>query len=239
MPAEKEKKETVKTEEEKKEEKNTGKSAVKKEKARTKDKVQAKEKAVKAEDKTKAAKKKAAKTKDKEKPAKKKTAKAEDKAQTAKEEADKQEKTTEPDEGVSSFFTTDDEDAENTLAVQSAHFEECLSKLVKTAAKKKNVIEYLEIGNCFPGTELNQESMENIVEYLEGKGMDVLRTDINDDDLILDLDDEAEKEDTEEEIAEVDLALADMENNANIEDHVRMYLKEIGKVPLLTSLMKK
>ena len=115
------------------------------------------------------------------------------------------------------------------------NFEEHLAKLVKSAQKKKNFIEYSEISKFFPGVDLNKEYMESIVEYLEGKSIDVLRTDINDEDVILDMGDDIEIDELEDEVTEADLDMSDLENNVNIEDHVRMYLKEIGKVPLLTS----
>ena len=114
-------------------------------------------------------------------------------------------------------------------------FEECLEKLVITAEKRKNFVEYDEIYKYFPGMDLTNEAMDRIVDYLDDKGIDVLRTDLSDDSLILDLGDDIELDDLDEEITEADLDFSDLENNVNIEDHVRMYLKEIGKVPLLSS----
>ena len=139
------------------------------------------------------------------------------------------------DDTLAVLWNTENEDGEVLPPVNPATFEECLAKLVKDAEKKKNVIEYAEIEKYFPGMDLNQEYLESIVEYVEGKGIDVLRTDINDDDLILDLNDDVDLTDNDDEMVEVDLDISDLENNVNIEDHVRMYLKEIGKVPLLTS----
>ncbi len=114
-------------------------------------------------------------------------------------------------------------------------FEEGYAKLLKAASKKKNFIEYSEIAKFFPGIVLEHEKLESIVESLEGNNIDVLRTDINDDDIILALDDDIEIDELDDEVTEADLDISDLENNVNIEDHVRMYLKEIGKVPLLTS----
>lgn len=119
-------------------------------------------------------------------------------------------------------------------------FEECLEKLIKDAESRKNFIEYSEIEKFFPGIELSNEKLDQIVDYLINKGIDVLRTDINEDAMLMDFEDdlksidELSDEDLEAEI-DLDLDLSELENNINIEDHVRMYLKEIGKVPLLTS----
>ena len=118
---------------------------------------------------------------------------------------------------------------------ENLSYEECLEKLVTTAEKRKNFIEYEDIYKFFPGMDLNNEMMERIIDYLDDKGIDVLRTDLNDDSLILDLSDDIEPDDLDEEITEADLDFSDLENNVNIEDHVRMYLKEIGKVSLLSS----
>ena len=119
-------------------------------------------------------------------------------------------------------------------------FEECLEKLIKDAESRKNFIEYSEIDKYFPGMDLSNERIDQIVDYLSNRGIDVLRTDLNEDALLMDFEDdlksidELSDEDLEAEI-DLDLDLSELENNINIEDHVRMYLKEIGKVPLLTS----
>ncbi|MBE6017488.1 MAG: RNA polymerase sigma factor RpoD [Lachnospiraceae bacterium] len=119
-------------------------------------------------------------------------------------------------------------------------FEECLEKLIKDAESRKNFIEYSEIDKYFPGMDLSNEKIDQIVDYLANRGIDVLRTDLNEDALLMDFEDdlksidELSDEDLEAEI-DLDLDLSELENNINIEDHVRMYLKEIGKVPLLTS----
>ncbi len=117
-------------------------------------------------------------------------------------------------------------------------FEECLERLIKDAEEKKNFIEYNEIDKYFPGMDLSAEKIEQITDYLNDKGIDVLRTDLNDDSILMDFEDDLkglDELDDEDLEAEIDLDLSDLENNINIEDHVRMYLKEIGKVPLLTS----
>ena len=122
------------------------------------------------------------------------------------------------------------------------NFEECLEKLIKDAESRKNFIEYNEIEKYFPNMDISEAKLGHIVDYLQNKGIDVLRTDINDDNILMDFEedsksiDELSNDELESELDfDLDLDLTDLENNINIEDHVRMYLKEIGKVPLLTS----
>lgn len=123
------------------------------------------------------------------------------------------------------------------MSEENNTFEEGLEKLIEDAEKKKNFIEYNEIEKYFPGIELNSEKIEKITEYLNDKGIDVLRVDIDDSTIIPDFEDDfkADEELDDEELIAESQDLSDLENNVNIEDHVRMYLKEIGKVPLLTS----
>ncbi len=124
---------------------------------------------------------------------------------------------------------------------ENLSFEECLEKLIKDAEKKKNLIEYNEIEKYFPGIDLSVDMLDKITDYLSDKGIDVLHTEFTDEDeslLMLDMEDDftlTDELDDEEFEADLDLDLSDLENNINIEDHVRMYLKEIGKVPLLSS----
>ena len=109
-----------------------------------------------------------------------------------------------------------------------------IEKIVKAASKKKNIIEYEEIEKYFPKIDLNEDNISTIADILEEKGIDILRTNISDD-MVLDLEMEDELNEIEKESEVEDLDLTELENSVNIEDHVRMYLKEIGKVPLLTS----
>ena len=73
--------------------------------------------------------------------------------------------------------------------------------------------------------ELNAEQFEKILDFLEANNIDVLRISDDDDDILIDEDDEVEVEN-------IDLSVPD---GISIEDPVRMYLKEIGKVPLLSA----
>ena len=113
-------------------------------------------------------------------------------------------------------------------------FIEKLNALKELAHTKKNVLEYQEINNFFGDMELDEDKMEKIIEYLENNGIDVFQIsddkDDVDDDIILGM--EADGEGDEEDIENIDLSVPD---GVSIEDPVRMYLKEIGKVPLLSA----
>jgi len=108
-------------------------------------------------------------------------------------------------------------------------FQQKLKDLLALAKKKKNMLENSEISDFFKDMHLDAEQFEKVLEFLEGNGVDVLRItdDADDDDILLDMDDEEEIE-----VEKIDLSVPD---GVSIEDPVRMYLKEIGKVPLLSA----
>jgi len=106
-------------------------------------------------------------------------------------------------------------------------FTKKLEELVSNAKKKKNVLEYQEVMDAFSSMALDADQSEQIFDYLESKGIDVLRVSNDDSDaeFLLDDDDEVRVDDT-------DLSVPD---GVNIEDPVRQYLKEIGNIQLLSA----
>ena len=121
------------------------------------------------------------------------------------------------------------------MEMNMGKFSEKLVELLELAKKKKNVLEYQEISDFFKDQPLEVEQMEKVFDFLEASGVDVLRiTYGNADDMILDDDGDMDKLDGEDEI-ELDKIDLSVPEGVSIEDPVRMYLKEIGKVPLLSA----
>ena len=111
---------------------------------------------------------------------------------------------------------------------QRLNFEQKLIEILELGKKKKNMLEYQEIADFFKDLNLDPEKFEMVIDYLEQYGIDVLKIsndDDVDDDIILDDEDEVEVE-------KIDLSVPE---GVSVEDPVRMYLKEIGKVPLLSA----
>ena len=118
--------------------------------------------------------------------------------------------------------------------LQQEQFTKALLGLVDLAKTKKNVLQYGEINDAFKGLELTEDKMDLVLEYLEKQKIDIVNAEVgvdNAEDLILDNDDIIlDDEDEVEIIDDVDVL-----EGVSTEDPVRMYLKEIGNVPLLTT----
>ena len=119
-------------------------------------------------------------------------------------------------------------DNKNTVDEQ-ALFMEGLNTLVELGKKKNGILEFSDINAQFKEIDLDGDKTEKILDYLEQNGIVAMVPDSDaDDDIILDVDDEP----TEEELENIEFSVPD---GVSIEDPVRMYLKEIGKVPLLSA----
>lgn len=107
-------------------------------------------------------------------------------------------------------------------------FEDKLDMLAASAKKKKNVLEQKEILDMFAGEELPPEKLDYIYDFLENKKIDVMR---------LSMDESADSEMfLDEDVEDIDVETVDLSvpDGVGLDDPVRMYLKEIGKVPLLS-----
>ena len=120
------------------------------------------------------------------------------------------------------------------MEMNMGKFSEKLVELLEFAKKKKNVLEYQEINDFFKDTPLDTEQLEKVFDFLEASGIDVLRISDSDVDEALLLDEDLDKI-AEEEDVELDKIDLSVPEGVSIEDPVRMYLKEIGKVNLLTA----
>ena len=121
---------------------------------------------------------------------------------------------------------TENSDADDAEA-QEAKFWEKIEGILAIAKKKKNVLDYQEIMTYFQDTDFEADRMEKVFEILELKKVDVRMNDVPDEDEDIILDDEDEID-----IEKIDLSVPD---GIGLDDPVRMYLKEIGKVPLLSA----
>ena len=129
--------------------------------------------------------------------------------------------------------------SERTLPVEKDNFLEKLIKLVEVAKTKHNILDVAEINDFFIGDNLMPDQMEQIYNYLEEKHVDVVpnidETLMAEGPLLLDDDDFVGDDSFLKETEEIDLEAVDLLEGIGTEDPVRMYLKEIGTVPLLSA----
>jgi RNA polymerase primary sigma factor len=204
----------------------TEKPKTEKPKAEEKDKPVKPAKTEKTEKKETASKAKTEKpkTEEKDKPAKS--------SKTAKTKVSKAEED-EDDELIDEMMDDEKKEADKEQAEAAAEsenaakFDEKCKGLLALAKKKKNVLDYQEIMSYFLDSDFEADKMEKVFEFLEANNVDVKMSDDDedDDDIILDDDDEINME-------KIDLSVPD---GIALDDPVRMYLKEIGKVPLLSA----
>ncbi len=114
-----------------------------------------------------------------------------------------------------------------TQEEQAKYLTNKLEELIKLAKERKNLLDYTEVCEYFKEMNLNASQMAGVTEYLEKNGVDVFHDtdEPSDEELLLDDDEDVEME-------KIDLSVPD---GISTEDPVRMYLKEIGMVPLLTA----
>ena len=106
-------------------------------------------------------------------------------------------------------------------------FEEKLQQLLAEAKRKKNVLEEQEVQDFFSGDNLDGEKWDTVFDFLDANKVDILR--IGNDDIELEPEELFEEEEID--LEQIDLTVPD---GIGVEDPVRMYLKDIGKIPLLS-----
>ena len=123
--------------------------------------------------------------------------------------------------------------------MEKDNFLDKLKKLVEVAKTKHNALDITEINDFFKGENLSPEQMEQIYSFLEEKNIDVVPViddaALADDNLLLDDDDVDMDDSFMKDSEDIELDAVDLLEGIGTDDPVRMYLKEIGTVPLLTT----
>ncbi|MBO4776405.1 MAG: RNA polymerase sigma factor RpoD [Lachnospiraceae bacterium] len=129
-------------------------------------------------------------------------------------------------------------DEEASEAKVNELFEERLKSLLKVAKKKKNILDPDEVAKHFDGVTMGEDEYDKLQEFMDANNIDVFRP-MEDEDMISDdelgiMMDEASVVEAE---IDMDIDKIDLSGELGIDtdDPVRMYLKEIGKVPLLSA----
>lgn len=120
----------------------------------------------------------------------------------------------------------------DTMDNNCKYTKEQLDELIQKGKSKNGVLTYKDIMSFMQGVEtINPEDVENLYEIITRKGLEIVDdTNTEDDDVILPV---VDNDDDNEEINEAELANLSVPEGISIDDPVRMYLKEIGRVPLL------
>ena len=123
------------------------------------------------------------------------------------------------------------------IELDKEKFMEKMNNLIETAKKNDNMISPKEVKETFKDFNITQEQLEQANKYLELQGIDVVEftdpeADTDFDSMLLIKDDDSELEEEEIDLENIDLSVPE---GIGVEDPVRMYLKEIGKVPLLSA----
>ena len=131
-----------------------------------------------------------------------------------------------------------DEYTDDSYEMDIEKFQEKIKELQALATSKKNELEYKYVQDVFQDIPLEDEQFDKVLDMLEDSGIDVVKKDFVGSDLDVDTDDLIDEDDivlTEEDEVDVENIDLSVPEGVSIEDPVRMYLKEIGKVPLLSA----
>ena len=131
-----------------------------------------------------------------------------------------------------------DEYTDDSYEMDIEKFQEKIKELQALAKSKKNELEYKDVQDVFQDIPLEDEQFDKVLDMLEDSGIDVVKKDFVGSDLDVDTDDLIDEDDivlTEEDEVDVENIDLSVPDGVSIEDPVRMYLKEIGKVPLLSA----